>query len=189
MSKETDVLIVGSGPMGLSLACQLVRYGFGCIIITENGGSYTTIQSTDSQQTKYLAGCDGDGNSLQTAPDLHFIGNTFEEPFYVANIQLNWELPSNKLYIGRTRNSFIAFFPIQRTRIWQILGHLSNAVAEDEIHSTAIEDHVEIPLEIAGVNWFLIYRVLFRHVDQFSAAPASWSEIRRTFISLQGLRT
>ncbi|HEX8174179.1 MAG TPA: FAD-dependent monooxygenase [Pyrinomonadaceae bacterium] len=35
---KTDVLIVGAGPTGLSLACQLVRYGIDFIIVEKNEG-------------------------------------------------------------------------------------------------------------------------------------------------------
>jgi 2-polyprenyl-6-methoxyphenol hydroxylase-like FAD-dependent oxidoreductase len=35
---NTDVIIVGAGPTGLSLACQLVRYGIDFVIIEKNAG-------------------------------------------------------------------------------------------------------------------------------------------------------
>jgi 2-polyprenyl-6-methoxyphenol hydroxylase-like FAD-dependent oxidoreductase len=35
-STTTDVLIVGAGPTGLSLACQLVRYGIDFVIVEKN---------------------------------------------------------------------------------------------------------------------------------------------------------
>lgn len=35
---KTDVIIVGAGPTGLSLACQLVRYGIDFVIIEKNQG-------------------------------------------------------------------------------------------------------------------------------------------------------
>ena len=35
---QTDVMIVGAGPTGLSLACQLVRYGIGFVIIDKKEG-------------------------------------------------------------------------------------------------------------------------------------------------------
>jgi 2-polyprenyl-6-methoxyphenol hydroxylase-like FAD-dependent oxidoreductase len=35
---ETDVIIVGAGPTGLSLACQLVRYGVDFVIVEKNEG-------------------------------------------------------------------------------------------------------------------------------------------------------
>src|SRR5215467_7766313 len=38
MSQTTEVLIVGAGPTGLSLACQLVRYGIDVVIIEKNEG-------------------------------------------------------------------------------------------------------------------------------------------------------
>src|SRR5215471_20461463 len=33
---ETDVLIVGAGPTGLSLACQLLRYGIDFVVVEKN---------------------------------------------------------------------------------------------------------------------------------------------------------
>jgi 2-polyprenyl-6-methoxyphenol hydroxylase-like FAD-dependent oxidoreductase len=35
---KTDVVIVGAGPTGLSLACQLVRHGVDFVIVEKNGG-------------------------------------------------------------------------------------------------------------------------------------------------------
>jgi 2-polyprenyl-6-methoxyphenol hydroxylase-like FAD-dependent oxidoreductase len=38
MKTETDVVIVGAGPTGLSLACQLIRFGVDFIIVDRNEG-------------------------------------------------------------------------------------------------------------------------------------------------------
>jgi 2-polyprenyl-6-methoxyphenol hydroxylase-like FAD-dependent oxidoreductase len=35
---QTDILIVGAGPTGLSLACQLLRYGIDFVVIEQNAG-------------------------------------------------------------------------------------------------------------------------------------------------------
>jgi 2-polyprenyl-6-methoxyphenol hydroxylase-like FAD-dependent oxidoreductase len=35
---KTDIIIVGAGPTGLSLACQLIRYGIDFVIIEKNEG-------------------------------------------------------------------------------------------------------------------------------------------------------
>src|SRR6185295_9795023 len=35
---KTDVLIVGAGPTGLSLACQLTRYGVDFVVVEKNDG-------------------------------------------------------------------------------------------------------------------------------------------------------
>ena len=33
---NTDVIIVGAGPTGLSLACQLIRYGIDFVVVEKN---------------------------------------------------------------------------------------------------------------------------------------------------------
>jgi 2-polyprenyl-6-methoxyphenol hydroxylase-like FAD-dependent oxidoreductase len=38
MNRNTDVLIVGAGPTGLSLACQFVRYGIDFVVVERNEG-------------------------------------------------------------------------------------------------------------------------------------------------------
>src|SRR3982751_1628745 len=35
---KTDVIIIGAGPTGLSLACQFVRYGIDFVVIDKNEG-------------------------------------------------------------------------------------------------------------------------------------------------------
>src|SRR5919198_6369885 len=35
---KTDVVIIGAGPTGLSLACQFVRYGIDFVIVEKNEG-------------------------------------------------------------------------------------------------------------------------------------------------------
>ena len=38
MTTKTDVIIVGAGPTGLSLACQLIRYGIDFVVVEKNEG-------------------------------------------------------------------------------------------------------------------------------------------------------
>lgn len=35
---KTDVIIVGAGPTGLSLACQLIRYGIDFVVVEKREG-------------------------------------------------------------------------------------------------------------------------------------------------------
>ena len=44
---ETDVLIVGAGPVGLVLACQLARLGVPCRIIDKGTGPVAESRATD----------------------------------------------------------------------------------------------------------------------------------------------
>src|SRR5689334_1469712 len=38
MSKETGALVVGAGPVGLAMACELTRHGVPCRIVDQNEG-------------------------------------------------------------------------------------------------------------------------------------------------------
>ena len=46
MSDNTDILIVGAGPTGLSLACDLARRGISCRLIDKKSGPSTIMKAT-----------------------------------------------------------------------------------------------------------------------------------------------
>ena len=47
--QETDVLIVGAGPTGLTLACELLRRGISCRIIDKAASPATTSRALGPQ--------------------------------------------------------------------------------------------------------------------------------------------
>src|SRR6266542_1305109 len=53
MNQNTDVLIIGAGPTGLSLACQLVRYGIDFVIL-EKKESVTPYSKAIGVQARTL---------------------------------------------------------------------------------------------------------------------------------------
>lgn len=277
---NTDVIIIGAGPTGLSLACQLIRYGIDFVIVEKNesvtpfskalgvhartleiyeqlgvvqtaiergaiagkvrflaGGEirgevnlsdmgkglspypymlvleqskneqllYEYVQShgkevlwqnelesfsqTESGVTarvkdaagasliiegKYLVGCDGAKSPVRQALGLSFEGSTFERLFYVADVQIDWDLSHDALHVCLTKHSFILFFPMQGDKRYRIVGvfpegHEKDAseVLYEEIEER-IKEETEISLDISNVNWFSVYKVHTRRVNKFS---------------------
>ena len=42
---NTDVIIIGAGPTGLSLACQFIRYGIDFVVVEKNESFHALFES------------------------------------------------------------------------------------------------------------------------------------------------
>ncbi|HEX8176192.1 MAG TPA: FAD-dependent monooxygenase [Pyrinomonadaceae bacterium] len=277
---ETDVAIIGAGPTGLSLACQLVRYGVDFVIVEKNEGItpyskalgvhartleiyeqlglartavergeiakkfrlleggevraelpfedigknlspypfmlileqskneqllYEYLQSHDKDvlwstglegfsqddegvtvniktregeaeaiRAKYLVGCDGAKSPVRHMLGLSFEGSTFERMFYVADAQVDWDLPHDALQVCLARDVFTAFFPMKGEKRYRIVGTFPEGLEKDEneVLYEEIEEQIkreaQLQLEISHVNWFSLYKVHTRRVNKFS---------------------
>lgn len=277
---ETDVLIVGAGPTGLALACQLIRYGVDFVIIDpkdattpfsraigvqartleiyeqigladklialgkpaekvrmiaggevrgeavlkdigagmsaypfmlvveqgkhekllydhirdhghdvnwgqhlakftqDDSGVTAAIAKADGSEhvikCKYLVGCDGAKSQVRHELGLTFEGDTVDRMFYVADVQIDWDLPHDALQVCLATHTITAFFPMVGDNRYRIVGtfpdgHDANEgdILFEEIERQ-IEADTELKLDISHVNWFSVYRVHSRAVNAFS---------------------
>jgi 2-polyprenyl-6-methoxyphenol hydroxylase-like FAD-dependent oxidoreductase len=277
---NTDVLIIGAGPTGLSLACQLIRYNIDFIILDKNAGVtpfskalgvhartleiyeqlglvqtaikrgaiagkvrfmeggeirgeanlsdighgmspypymlvleqskneqllYEYLQTHNQEvlwnaelenfsqndtgvnariktsagqsqtiEAKFLVGCDGAKSRVRQTLGLTFEGSTFERTFYVADVQIDWQLSHDALHVCFARDTFVLFFPMQGDKRYRIVGVFPEGAEKEEgdVLYEDIEAHVkqdtELALDISNVNWFSTYKVHTRRVNQFS---------------------
>jgi 2-polyprenyl-6-methoxyphenol hydroxylase-like FAD-dependent oxidoreductase len=280
MTNTTDVVIIGAGPTGLSLACQLVRYGVNFVIVEKNeritpfskalgvqartleiyeqlglagravelgtlakrarllegghvraevplsdigknlspfpflllleqskneqllheylrdhGGDVwwnTEFDSLSQDETgiaaristaggdsrtinaRYLVGCDGPKSSVRRGLELSFEGSTMERLYYVADAQIDWELPHDAVQVCLARDVFTAFFPMKGERRYRIVGTFpeDSTKEEGEVLYEEIEQQIKkearLALEISNVTWFSTYKVHARRVNKFS---------------------
>jgi 2-polyprenyl-6-methoxyphenol hydroxylase-like FAD-dependent oxidoreductase len=279
INNQTDVLIVGAGPTGLALACQLIRYGIDFVIIDKQEGItpyskaigvqartleiyeqigiaqrvvelgeitrrarlviggkvrgklelsrlgqgfspypfvliveqskhehvlydfintngrdvlwQTTLENFEQDETrvvatinrvneqeqkieaKYLVACDGARSSVRTALGLTFEGSTYERMFYVADVQINWEIGHDGLIASLARHTFTVFFTMPGEKRYRIVGVFPEGFDKDEgeILYEEIERQIskdsKLKLDIYNVNWFSNYRVHSRRVNSF----------------------
>jgi len=282
---KTDVIIIGAGPTGLSLACQLIRYGISFVIIEKNesithlskalgvhartleiyeqlglageaikegaiaeklrliaggkvrdginlsetgknlspypymlvleqskneqllydylqsyqkevlwnstlesffhddSGVRAVVKSGENQpqviEAKYLVGCDGARSQVRKSLGLSFTGSTFGEVFYVADMQVDWDMEDDTLYTCLGKDSFVALFPMEGEKCWRILGNLpkkaseiKDSPGEIELDYEEIEQKIrtetQLSFDIINVNWCSSYLVHSRRVEQFS---------------------
>ena len=123
---------------------------------------------------KYLIACDGASSPVRHALNCNFPGGTYENKFYVADTQLNWDFSYNRLLLSPEKKSFCAFFPMPGDNAYRVIGTLPKEFYAKE-HITfsdvqdVIKDNVKFPLEFRKVNWFSIYKLHHRCVDNFRA--------------------
>ena len=130
---------------------------------------------TQEIEAKFLVGCDGAKSPVRHTLGLTFEGSTFERMFYVADVQIDWNLSHDALTVFLMKNNLLAFFPMVGEKRWRIVGTFPEEFAKDEgdVLYEEIEEQIkkdtELELDITDVNWFSTYKVHTRHVNKFSS--------------------
>ncbi|MBX7055987.1 MAG: FAD-dependent monooxygenase [Pyrinomonadaceae bacterium] len=136
--------------------------------VTNGSGISETIRA------KYLAGCDGAKSTVRHSLGLTFEGDTVERLFYVADVRIDWQYSHEALHVCLARHTITAFFPMAGENRYRIVGTFpeGHAADEGEILYEEIERQIkidtEMELNISNVNWFSVYKVHSRAVNEFS---------------------
>lgn len=130
-------------------------------------------QETFEIKAEYLIGCDGAKSPIRHQLNFNFHGGTYENKFFVADALMKWNLPHDNLVIAPSDTNFVGFFPLKGDRYYRVLGTLPRTyfdkedITFEDIESEVIKT-IGIPLEFEKVNWFSIYNLHHRCVDNFS---------------------
>ncbi|MEF9898784.1 MAG: FAD-dependent monooxygenase [Pseudomonas sp.] len=123
-------------------------------------------------QASYLAGCDGAGSTVRKALGIGFPGGTYQQVFYVADVQASGPALNGELHVDLDEADFLAVFPLAGDGRARLIGTVRDARAEhpeqlrfDDVGQRAIE-HMNVQVE--QVNWFSTYRVHHRVAEHFS---------------------
>ncbi len=181
-----------------------IRWNTELVEFSQDGSGVTaTIKDIEGVEekieAKFLVGCDGAKSFVRNALGLKFEGGTFERFFYVADVEIDWEFSHDALNVFLSKNSVTAFFPMRGSdKNFRIVGAFPESHAQDEgeplyeeIERQIIFD-TEMELDITKVNWFSVYKVHSRAVDQFSLGKcflAGDSAHIHTPVGAQGMNT
>ncbi|MDD1016521.1 FAD-dependent oxidoreductase [Pseudomonas rubra] len=124
----------------------------------------------------YLAGCDGARSTVRKALGIGFPGGTYEQLFYVADVDGAGPTFNGELHVDLDEADFLAVFPLAGSGRTRLIGTVRDARAEHPEHlsfedvSRRAMEHLKV--EITRVNWFSTYRVHHRVAEQFSRGRA-----------------
>jgi 2-polyprenyl-6-methoxyphenol hydroxylase-like FAD-dependent oxidoreductase len=148
---------------------------------TENGDGLTAhLRLPDGEQeicqACYLAGCDGARSVVRKALDAGFPGGTYQQIFYVADVQATGPAMNGELHIDLDEADFLAVFPLAGEGRARLIGTVRDERAQraetlefSDVSSRAIE-HLNVHVE--DVHWFSTYRVHHRVAEHFRGGRA-----------------
>jgi len=127
-------------------------------------------------EAAYLAGCDGARSTVRKALGIGFPGGTYQQVFYVADVQAQGPALNGELHVDLDEADFLAVFPLAGTGRARLIGTVRDERAEhpdklrfEDVSQRAIE-HLKV--QVQQVNWFSTYRVHHRVAEQFSKQRA-----------------
>jgi 2-polyprenyl-6-methoxyphenol hydroxylase-like FAD-dependent oxidoreductase len=134
-----------------------------------------TLKQADGQQelctVSYLAGCDGARSIVRQTTGAGFPGGTYQQLFYVADIEATGPSLDGELHIDLDAADFLAVFPLKGEGRARLIGTVRDERAEhpetlkfEDVSDRAIKN---MKVQIRTVNWFSTYRVHHRVADRF----------------------
>ena len=83
--------------------------------------------ANDTQKTlvaQYLVGCDGASSPTRHILDLGFEGSTYPRLFYVADVEMEFQVDKSTFYASLGYDSFVLIVPMQGEKHWRLIGNL-----------------------------------------------------------------
>lgn len=140
-------------------------------------GVRVVLSAANGKQTveaRYLVGCDGASSPTRHLLGLAFEGSTHPRLFYVADVEMEFQVDESTFYGALGHDSFVLMFPMQGEKHWRLIGNLPeyNEQVDQDVNYDEVENKVKAlvqrPLDITNVRWFSTYKVHTRHADTFS---------------------
>src|SRR5436853_631960 len=122
---RTEVLVVGAGPTGLSLALWLARLGVKLRIIDKTHQSGTTSRAL-AVQSRTL--------ELYERLGIGFPGGTYQHLFYVADVEASGATVDRQLHVSIDESDFVAVIPLKAERRARLIGTIrAEAESKDNL--------------------------------------------------------
>ena len=125
----------------------------------------------ESCEAAYLAACDGARSIVRQGIGAEFPGGTYEQLFYVADVDAAGPALDGELHVGLDAADFLAVFPLKGAGRARLIGTVRGDRAAhpeslrfDDVSARAIE---QMQVKIRTVNWFSTYHVHHRVADRF----------------------
>ena len=125
----------------------------------------------ESAEARYLAGCDGAHSIVREGLGMGFLGGTYRQVFYVADIEGAGAPIDGELHVDLDEADFLAVFPLAGAGRARLIGAVRDERAGhpeslrfEDVSQRAIQ---HLGLVVKKVNWFSTYHLHHRVAAHF----------------------
>jgi len=147
-------------------------------LVSAGDGVHATVaRAAGADETiaaRWLCGCDGARSRVRESLALGFPGGTYEERFYVADVEIAGGLEPD-LHITLGDHLLVLMLPVRSSGMQRFIGLVPpELAARDDLAFEDLRGRVEplLGVTVTRVNWFATYRVHHRVAERFRVGNA-----------------
>lgn len=137
--------------------------------VSQVGNGLTAELSTgESLSASFIVGCDGSHSEVRHHLGLGFEGGTYEQAFYVADVNLHNGI-DQEITIDVGPENIALMFPIRSSGMYRLIGTIPDGGSVEDFSFADVQARVErqLGISIDRVNWCSPYRVHHRMTEKF----------------------
>ena len=120
----------------------------------------------------WLVGADGAKSIVRNLLQTPFAGDTYENIFYVADTAMQWPWGHDGISMCFSAKTFMAVFPLKGDKRYRVIGILPKQFRQVDVKvfsqiQDVIEQQIRLQVSFANTNWFSVYKLHHRCVDNF----------------------
>ncbi len=132
----------------------------------ENG-----VEAVETVRARWMVGCDGAHSTVRHGLGLAFVGSEYEEGFLLADVEVEWDRPSDELQLFVHEGYLTAFFPLPGGHCRLIADLPLEQAPKDQTPSLEqcqklVDERCPIPIKLSNPKWTSYYRVHHRIVSK-----------------------
>jgi 2-polyprenyl-6-methoxyphenol hydroxylase-like FAD-dependent oxidoreductase len=165
---EWGTSLVGFADHGDRVRATLKRNG------NDDGGQASGPDAAPPQHVEaaWLCGCDGAHSSVREGAGIGFPGGTYEQTFYVADVEATGVATDGDLNLCLGTNLLCVVFPIRTTGRFRLIGIVPDELRTSRGNDVTLADVRPFVEELIGIRvgeerWFSTYQVHHRVADHF----------------------
>ncbi|GHF53868.1 2-polyprenyl-6-methoxyphenol hydroxylase-like FAD-dependent oxidoreductase [Deinococcus metalli] len=145
-------------------------------VTQDDAGVHAVLSRGDHQEfvrAAYIAACDGARSAVRQALGIALSGGTYEERFYVADVQLGGRVIDGEVNLALDDQTFLATFPMGERGRHRVVGQVPPGAGEHP-EFEVVRPQIEASglAEVGHLHWFSTYKVHHRVADRFQLGRA-----------------